>query len=150
MTAVCEWFCNGDDDGDVPLDYVRLCAAFVCVTSADNDRALAKAIEKYHQMEGWRGKIEVQDYWYEDTQTAVPKEIFKADQDLACEVLKNWGDRILLELIDALWVFVPKERRQEVLRSIRRHDVGYMPPTRPAPSAAPKDLGDGRGGMDMA
>lgn len=107
---------------------------------------MAKAIEKYYQTRGWRKELRHREYWYSDAQSPTPEELFKEDQDLACEVLgKEWIDAT--ELIDALWLFVPKERREEVLRSIRSHSwsSNYTPRVRPVPETGPEDSGDGTG-----
>lgn len=107
---------------------------------------MANAIEKYYQTRGWRKERRHREYWYSDSQSPTPEELFKEDQDLACKVFgKEWIDAT--ELIDALWLFVPKERREEVLRSIRSHSWSsdYTPRVRPAPETGPEDSEDGRG-----
>lgn len=148
LISACEQLCNGGDDGDndVPLDYVRLCAAFMRVTESPTEQAMAKTIEKYYRTRGWRKELRHREYWYSDTQSPTPEELFKEDQDLACEVLEQWSI-LATELIDAFWLFVPEERREEVLRSIRSHffSSNYTPRVRPASETGPEDSGEGRG-----
>lgn len=155
MTAACERFCNGgdgDDDNVPPLDYVRLCAAFAQITNDAVDRALAKAIEKYHWTKGWRKDLQPRDCWYSDAQPPTSDELPKVDQDLAYKTLQLHGGFIDPELINALWLFVPEERSEEILRSIRDHGLhpDYTPPTAPARSTVLEDSENGQGGMSMA
>lgn len=118
---------DGDDE-DVPLDYVRLCAVRSLVT----DRAaLAEAIETYHQTQGWSKELRRLDYWYDDAKlhTLTPEELLAEDEALACTLIKEWWV-VTTELIDALWLFVPNERREEILRSIPAWRK-YTPRARP-------------------
>lgn len=77
-------------------------------------QALSKALEKYHRMQGWQKELRRREYWYSDAQSPTPEELFKADQDLACKVLKECHVK-LPELVDALLRFVPEERKEEIL-----------------------------------
>lgn len=149
MSAACEQFCNGGDK-DVPLDYVRLCAAFIWWMGDDQmARAVAKAIEKYHRTRGWQKELQRRDYWYSNAQCPTSDELFNEDEALACEVLK-YRSIHSTKLKDTLWLFVPEERSEEVLRSIR-DDSDYTPPTLPAPSGAGlDDTENGRGGTSTA
>lgn len=119
---------------------------FIRITDTATDWAMAKAIEKYYQTRGWREELRHREYWYSDSQSPTPEELFKEDQELACGVLKQWSIPTT-ELIDALWLFVPEGRREEVLNSIRSRDCGsdYTPRVRPASETGPEDLGDGTG-----
>ena len=149
LTAACERFCNGGDDGDddVPLDYVRLCAAFTWWRQGgQTGQAVAKAIEKYYRTRGWQKELRRRDYWYSDAPSPASEALFKEDQGLACEVLKRWWDSPA-EIINALWLFVPEEHSEEMLRSIREHgNPDYTPPTLPSPSTALEESENGQGG----
>lgn len=126
----------GGGDEDVPLDYVRLCAVRRLVT----DRAaLAKAIETYHQTQGWGRELRHLDYWYDDAKlpTSTPEELLAEDEALACTLIKEWWV-VTTELIDALWLFVPNERREEILRSIPAWRK-YTPRSRPAVGTGLRD-----------
>lgn len=153
MTAACERFCNGGDDGadDVPLDYVRLCTAFFrwIVIDDQTARAVAKAIEKYYRTRGWRKELQRREYWYSDAPSPTSEELFKEDQDLVCKVLKDWWIDST-ELKDTLWRFVPADRSYEVLHSIRKHRPNYTPPTLPAPSTGLEDSENEQGGTSTA
>ena len=89
-------------------------------------RAMAKAIEKYHETQGWRKELRSQEYWYSDAASPTPEELFEGDQGLACESLGNWWG-VPTELLDALWLFVPEERREEVLHFLRERRPSYTP-----------------------
>lgn len=109
-------------------------------------RALANAIKKYHRTEGWQKGYQHREYWCDDALRPTHEELFKGDHDPACEVLQGW--HIPAELVDALWLFVPEERREEleVTRSIQLHDWSgsYTPRVRPALKTVPEDSGDGK------
>lgn len=154
MTAACERFCNGGDDSDddVPLDYVRLCTAFIRWIWDDYQtaRAVAKAIEKYHRTRGWQKELQCREYWHSNAESPTSEELFKEDQGLAalaCKVLNEYPF-ICTRLINALSPFVPKERSEEVLSSIRGRGFypDYNPPTLPAPSTGLEDSENGQGG----
>lgn len=112
-------------------------------------RAVAKAIEKYYRTRGWQKELRRRDCWYGDAPSPTSDELFKEDQDLACEVLGRgtvlfW--RIPTELINALWLFIPEEHSEEMLCSIRKHgNPDYTPPTLPAPSTALEESENGQG-----
>lgn len=122
LTLACEWFCNDSNrgDNDVPLDYVRLGAAFILWMYTDTGAAgaLANAIVKYHQTQGWRKRLRHREYWYSEAQSPTPEEIFGRDQYLSCEVLKDHGTNMHTGLIDAFWLFVPGDRSGEILEEI--------------------------------
>lgn len=150
MTAACERFCNGGDDGadDVPLDYVRLCASFILWRgNGQTERAVAKAIEKYHWTRGWQKELQRREYWYSDDQSPTSEELLKKDQALACEVLRRGAPTIIM---DAMWHFVPQERSEEMLHSIQIYWPEYAPPALPAPSTGPEDSENEQGGMSTA
>ena len=143
---------NDDHDGldgneskdSIPLDYVRLSAAYIRVRYGETARALAQAVAKYSQNQGWR-KAFLEDYWCGSGQSPTPEELLKEDQALACETIKACCgyDAFRAELMDTLCSFVPEERREEVLCSIRAVDANYE--YKPFTPIRRENLG-GRGG----
>lgn len=103
----------------------------IWVTEGQADKALAAAIEKYYRIQGWRKGLRQRVDWHANGESPTPEELFKRDEALAYECLNVCASfvRFPTEVVDALWLFVPEERRNEILGSILASE-DYVPRAR--------------------